>query len=127
MRQNPAPPAHTTTETQRKDCPVTCLRMLIAALVLISMPIWAAAHGSGQHVLGVVTAIDATHIEIKTPKGKSVSVRLTDKTQYLSKNLRRPKSPPQVGDRVVVEAEKSADGLTATEVHYSDSKPKTTP
>ncbi|MDR4480157.1 MAG: DUF5666 domain-containing protein [Nitrospira sp.] len=106
---------------------MTFLRLLIVALVLICTPVWVAAHGSGQHVLGVVTAIDATHMEIKTPKGQSVSVRLTDKTTYKVKNLRRPKSPPQVGDRVVVEAEKDANGLIATEVHYSDSKPKTTP
>ncbi len=106
---------------------MTFLRLLIVALVLICTPAWVAAHGSGQHVLGVVTAIDATHMEIKTPKGQSVSVRLTDKTTYKVKNLRRPKSPPQVGDRVVVEAEKDANGLVATEVHYSDSKPKTTP
>jgi hypothetical protein len=98
--------------------------LFIAAVLLISAPALVAAHGSGQHVLGVVSAIDATHIEVKTPKGQLVSLRLTDKTQYKVRNLRRPKSPPQVGDRVVVEAEKDADGLIATEVHYSDSKPK---
>ena len=38
------------------------------ALMLICTPVWVAAHGSGQHVLGVVTAIDTVHIEIKTPK-----------------------------------------------------------
>jgi hypothetical protein len=106
---------------------VTFLRFLIVALVLIYAPVLVAAHGSGQHILGVVTAIDAVHIEIKTTKGQSVSVRLTDKTQYKAKNLRRTKSSPQVGDRVVVEAEKDATGLIATEVHFSDSKPKATP
>ncbi|GMV48890.1 MAG: hypothetical protein NBKEAIPA_00796 [Nitrospirae bacterium] len=100
---------------------MTALRLLIAALFLIATPVLVLAHGSGQHVLGVISAIDATHIEVKTPKGQLVSVRLTDKTEYKVKNLSRPKSPPQVGDRVVVEAEKSTDGLVATEVHYSDS------
>lgn len=103
---------------------MTFLRLIVVALIVMCTPVWVAAHGSGQHVLGVVTVIDATHMEIKTPKGQSVSVRLTDKTTYKVKNLRRPKSPPQVGDRVVVEAEKDAKGLIATEVHYSDSKPK---
>ncbi len=103
------------------------LRLLTAALFLICTPVLVAAHGSGRHVLGVVTAIDTVHIEIKTPKGQSVSVRLTDKTQYRAKNLRRTKSSPQVGDRVVIETEKDDAGLIATEVHYSDSKPKTTP
>lgn len=95
-------------------------------LILVCTPVLSAAHGSGQHVLGVVTAIDTVHIEIKTPKGQSVSVRLTDKTHYKAKNLRRTKNTPQVGDRVVIEAEKDDSGLIATEVHFSDSKPKTT-
>ena len=106
---------------------MTSLRYLVIAFVLICTPLWVAAHGSGQHVLGVVTAIDTVHIEIKTPKGQSVSVRLTDKTHYKAKNLRRTKSSPQVGDRVVIEAEKDETGLIATEVHFSDSKPKTAP
>jgi hypothetical protein len=112
---------------QRKDSAVTLLRFLVMALVLICSPGLVAAHGSGQHVLGVVTAIDSVHIEIKTPKGQAVSVRLTDKTKYKAKNLRRTKSTPQVGDRVVIEAEKDQTGLIAIEVHFSDSKPKTTP
>ena len=58
-------------------------------------------------MLGVVAAIDATHIEIKTPKGQVVSVRLTDKTQYKVRNLRRPKPAAKVGDRVVVEGERA--------------------
>jgi hypothetical protein len=87
---------------------------------------WAVAHGTGQHVLGVVTAIDATHIEVKTPKGQSVSVRLTDKTLYKAKN-HRMKTMPKVGDRVVIDAEKETTGLVATEVHFADSKPKPAP
>ncbi|MCK6499740.1 MAG: hypothetical protein L6Q38_09700, partial [Nitrospira sp.] len=72
---------------------MTALRLLIAALFLIATPVLVLAHGSGQHVLGVISAIDATHIEVKTPKGQLVSVRLTDKTEYKVKNLSRPKSP----------------------------------
>lgn len=112
---------------QRKDSAVTLLRFIMMALALVCAPVLVAAHGSGQHVLGVVTVIDTLHIEIKTPKGQSVSVRLTDKTKYKAKNLRRTKNTPQVGDRVVIEAEKDETGLIATEVHFSDSKPKATP
>ncbi len=102
------------------------LPYVLFAFLLCSMPMWAAAHGSGQHVLGVVTAIDTTHIEVKTQKGQSVSVRLTDKTLYKAKN-HKMKTMPKVGDRVVIEAEKETAGLVATEVHFSDSKPKPTP
>lgn len=124
MPRSPRPEALINTNSSTKGRPVTFLRLFIAAFLLICAPAVVAAHGSGQHVLGVVSAIDATHMEVKTSKGQVVSVRLTDKTQYKVRNLRRPKSPPQVGDRVVVEAEKGANGLTATEVHYSDSQPK---
>ena len=93
---------------------MTFLRFILMAFILICTPVLVAAHGTGQHVLGVVTAIDSVHIEIKTPKGQSVSVRLTDKTQYKAKNLRRTKHTPQVGDRVVIEAEKDNKGLIAT-------------
>ena len=102
------------------------LRYVLLAFLLFGTPLMAAAHGSGQHVLGVVTVIDTTHLEVKTPKGQSVSVRLTDKTVYKAKN-HKMKTMPKVGDRVVVEAEKETTGLVATEVHFSDSKPKPTP
>ena len=105
---------------------MTLFRFIVMALVLMGIPGLVAAHGSGQHVLGVVTAIDGRHIEVKTTKGQSVSIRLTDKTQYKAKN-HRTKNTPQVGDRVVIDAEKDANGLIATHVHFSDSKPKPTP
>ncbi len=106
---------------------MTILRTIIVTFIVTGLPIWAAAHGSGQHVLGTVTAIDTTHMEVKTPKGESVSVQLTDKTKYTSKILRRPKGPPQVGDRVAAEVEASAGGLVATEVHFSNAAPKGKP
>jgi hypothetical protein len=37
------------------------------------------------------------------------------------------KTMPKVGDRVVIEAEKETTGLVATEVHFSDAKPKPAP
>jgi hypothetical protein len=106
---------------------VNILRLLLAILLLTLVPSWAAAHGTGQHVLGTVTVIDATHMEVKTPKGESVSVQLTDKTKYISKVLRRPKGPPQVGDRVVAEVETSPSGWVANEVHYSNQAAKGKP
>ena len=52
------------------------VRHLLFAFILLftSATVW--AHGSGQHVLGTVTAIDSTHIEVKTPKGAMVSVQI---------------------------------------------------
>lgn len=93
---------------------------IAAALVLTSS--FAFAHGTGQHVLGTVTAIDAKHIEVKTPKGATVSVALTKQTRFKQKGNPKSTEPPSVGDRVVIEAtrdEKDKKLLIATEVHYA--------
>ena len=94
--------------------------VLAFALVFTSSAAW--AHGSGQHVLGTVTAIDGTHIEVKTPKGKMVSVMLTKQTHFKAKGNPSSTEPPAIGDRVVIEATKDKKTLTATEVHYSAAK-----
>jgi cobalamin biosynthesis protein CbiD len=83
------------------------------------------AHGSDQHVLGTVAAIDATHIEVKTPKGASVTVKVTDQTKFTSKSAKGPKVPPKPGDRVVIDVMTEGTTITATEVQYSSPKPKT--
>lgn len=98
------------------------IRHILLAFVLILTSSGAWAHGSGQHVLGTVTAIDSTHIEIKTPKGAMVSVKLTKQTHFKSKGTPSSTEPPVIGDRVVIEATKEKKTLTATEVHYSAAK-----
>lgn len=76
---------------------MNALRAGLAALMFLLVPVVASAHGTGQHVFGTVTVIDATHMEVKTQKGDLVIVQLTDKTKYTSKILRRPKAPPSRG------------------------------
>lgn len=102
---------------------------LLLMLAFLVMPATAFAHGSGQHVLGTVTAIDEKHIEVKTPKGAAVSVKLTKQTRFKEKGNPNAAEPPTVGDRVVIEAIKENKILTATEVHYSAAKhaPAATP
>lgn len=94
--------------------------LLTCALLLVSSPAW--AHGSGQHVLGTVTAIDGSHIEVKTPKGAMVSVKVTKQTRFKEKGNPASRELPVIGDRVVIEATKDAKTLTATEVNYSSAK-----
>ena len=101
------------------------VRSMLFALTLIAVPVLASAHGTDQHVLGTVTAIDATHIEVKTPKGGSVTVKVTDQTRFTSKAAKRPKEPPQVGDRVVIDVFSEGTAMTATEVQYSNPTAKT--
>ncbi len=96
-------------------------RLLLAAAFLLSTSA-VYAHGTGQHVLGTVTAIDASHIEVKTPKGATVSVNVTKDTRFKEKNKPKSTDMPAVGDRVVIEATKDNKVLTATEVHFSAGK-----
>ena len=87
--------------------------------------IW--AHGSDQHVLGTVTLIDATHVEVKTPKGKTIDVQINKQTRFREKGNPKRKNLPQVGDRVVIEATKDNGSLIATEVHFSSAKKPAAP
>ena len=103
------------------------IRHLILVLIVVLLSGIAYAHGPGQHVLGTVVAIDATHVEVKTPKGATVSVKLTKETRFKEKGKPKASEPPAVGDRVVIEATKDDKVLTATEVHFSAGKRAATP
>ena len=105
-----------------KELVPTMVRHLLLAFAFVLTTSAAWAHGSGQHVLGTVTAIDDTHIEVKTPKGKMVSVMLTKQTHFKAKGNPSSTEPPAIGDRVVIEATKDKKALTATDVHYSAAK-----
>jgi hypothetical protein len=87
----------------------------------IALPAW--THDGNQHVMGTVTAIDANHLEVKTPQGEGVSIRLTDKTEYAPKSI-PPTAKPRVGDRVVIDVVN--DGLRALGMEFSTpgQKPK---
>ncbi len=98
---------------------------LFLSLAFLLMSTATFAHGADQHVLGTVTAIDEGRIEVKTPKGAAVSVKLTKQTRFKAKGNPKSTEPPTVGDRVVIEAtrdEKDKKVLTATDVHYSAAK-----
>lgn len=83
---------------------------------------WVFAHGTGQHVLGTVAAIDASHIEVTTPKGGNVTVRVTQNTRYRSQSVTGTDGLPKPGDRVVIEVTKDGDVLIATEVRFASAK-----
>ena len=97
------------------------LRLIVSVMCLFISTL-SFAHDGDQHVLGTITAIDATHVEVKTSKGQSVNVRINKKTLY--KDQRNPKDAnvPEVGDRVVIKATKDGKVLVATEIHFSAAK-----
>lgn len=105
------------------------VRFIIVALTLafVLTSRVAMAHADSQHVLGTVTVIDATHLEVKTPKGKTVDVQLNKHTRFREKGNPKGANMPTVGDRVVIEATKDNKELIATEVHFSSGKKPAVP
>lgn len=79
------------------------------------------------HVLGTVTAIDEKHMEVKTAKGSVVSVLLDKQVKFKNKNNSKSVDPPEVGDRVIIEATRDKQKVTATIVHYSPMRNPSTP
>ena len=96
---------------------------VILTLMCLCMSTASFAHGTGQHVLGTVTAIDATHIEVKTPKGRTVDVQVNKQTRFKEKSNPKGANVPVVGDRVVIKAtkgdKKNDKVLLATEINFS--------
>lgn len=82
------------------------------------------AVGTDFHILGVVTAIDGKHIEVKTAKGSVTSVLLGKQVKFKNKSHPNVVEPPAVGDRVILEVSKDdkTKKVTATVVHYSAGK-----
>ena len=97
---------------------------MILTCLFIATPSFTQA--ADLHVLGAIMAIDANHVEIKTPKGQTVNVRLNKQTRYRDESNPKGASWPAVGDRVVIAAtkgeKKGANLLVATEVHFSSTK-----
>lgn len=100
--------------------------VLLLAFLLSATEI---ASGTDLHVLGIVTAIDAKHIEVKTAKGPVVSVLLTRPVKFKNKSNPKSNDPPAMGDRVIIEATKDdkTKKVSATVVHYSPVKTASPP
>jgi len=112
-------------ETRKEQLPMF-YRLILTAMCM-TLTSTAFAHGTGQHVLGTVVAIDAKHLEVKTQKGTTVDVQINKQTRFKEKDHPKSTNLPTVGDRVVVEAIKDDKTLTATEVHFSSFKKQPPP
>lgn len=104
----------------------TLAQALASLAFLVSATLF--AHGSHEHTMGTVTAIDAKHVEVNTQDGKIVSVQLTPDTKYVKGKAAAKFADVVVGTRVMVESKKEKDRLVAEEVqigaasHQQDSK-----
>lgn len=114
---------------------------LILLMVLVGLVGGASrAHGNKVHVRGTVEKIGTESVQVKTPDGKSVEVKLTASTVYLlhaTENSGKPSDASSdkpakvtdliVGDLVVIHATPKGDALEADEVKFSVPSANKTP
>lgn len=93
-------------------------RSLTLVFLLLTFAILALAHGKEQHVLGTVTKITANEITVKTLKNETLTVAVTDKTEFNKGNTKATLKDLTVGDRVVIHAIKSGNKLQAHIVKF---------
>jgi len=78
------------------------------------------AHGDKKHVMGTLEKITADSVVVRQADGKSVEVKLVDKTMYVTREGKAAKvSDLAVGDRVVIHATPTGETLSADEVKFS--------
>jgi hypothetical protein len=84
----------------------------------------AIAHGNKVHVRGTVEKTSADSLQVKTPQGKIVEVKLGAATVYLLHTADADKpaklSDLAAGDLVVIHATPKGDSLEAEEVKFSE-------
>jgi hypothetical protein len=72
------------------------------------------AHEShAHHVMGIVMALNANSLRVKTKEGMTVGILITPNTSYRSKGTAMSSADLKVGDRVVVEL--ILDGIVTSE------------
>ena len=95
-------------------------RVLITALLFVTMSVVAHAHGGMIHVMGTVTSLTDKSVTVETADKKSVEVALTDSTTYQNGSKPAALKDLKVGDRVVIHAVKVKETLQAHEVRFSE-------
>jgi hypothetical protein len=96
-------------------------RMIVTAVLLgaLAIPVVSRAHGGHTHkVMGTVSAVSPTQLEVKTTDGKTAIVSVNAKTVYQQGKAKVDLKTLKVGDRVVVEGTQAngAKAITAQTV-----------
>lgn len=107
-------------------------KWLILSLALASSSAPALAHGNKVHVKGRVEKIATDSLQVRTPDGKTVEVKLAASTVYVLHTPAKPGASPDtsedkpakladlaVGDAVVIHATPKDGSLEADEVRFS--------
>ena len=93
------------------------------ALVLAAALAWqtpASAHDGHAHtVMGTVTALDATHLALKTPSGEVLSIAIAAKTTAVRGKKKVSPRDVRVGERAVVDIGNGEDPLVARQIQLA--------
>ena len=102
------------------------LKVLLGIALIALATTVAVAHGEKKHVTGTLEKISANSVIVKTMDGKSVEVKVTPSTTYVSRvgNESKPAtmSDLAVGNRVVIHATPKGDTLEADEIRFSTAR-----
>jgi hypothetical protein len=86
------------------------------------------AHSGHEHkALGTVVAVDASHLDVKTKDGKTVSVQLNAETKYLKAEAAATLADVKVSGRVVVTYVEKDEKYVAKEVRLGVEKAQPAP
>ncbi len=102
------------------------MRRGLALWVLVTtliFPTYLQAHGGKPHIMGAVTAVDANHVEVKTPNGQTVSVHLSRDSKYFKGSAAATLEDVKVGLRVVLHVKGNGKDLMALEVRLPPGQP----
>ena len=88
--------------------------------VALAFPAQLVAHEGHEHkVMGTVTTVDASHVEIETADGKKTSVQLNKQTKYLKGKSPATAADIKVGDRIALTVVEKDGTPTAKEVRLA--------
>lgn len=92
-----------------------------SAVAVLALPVRLMAHeGHAHKIMGTVTAIDATHVEIDTKDGKKESYALTKDTKYLRGKAAAVLADVKKGERVVLSVVEKDGKKSVEEVLLSE-------
>lgn len=97
-------------------------RVLTIMAFILSFPLFVSAHGDATHVLGTVTETAQDHLVVQTPQGESVTLVINADTIFQRNGMTTKDARPEVGNRMVAEAEEDGDSLIAKTIRFSSSE-----
>lgn len=100
---------------------IKTLGVIVGLLVLSLGPVLA-HDGHAHKIMGTVTAVDAKHLEVKTPSGENLSIQINDKTLVTRVKRKIGLDQVKTGLRVVVDIGNGADPLMAREIQVGATK-----